>query len=43
MKSYEYKFLVEHPTLQVLNEQGAQGWIIIDRHHGNVLMMREVK
>ena len=43
MKSFEYKFLDEHPTLKVLNEQGALGWIVIDRFHGTVLMMRETK
>ena len=45
MKKFEYKFLDKdvRPTLKVLNEQGALGWIIIDRSYGTVLMMRETK
>jgi hypothetical protein len=41
-KNYEYKIVEASPTLEVLNREGADGWIVIDRHHGNILMMREV-
>jgi len=43
MKSYEYKILLAKPSLALLNEHGAEGWIVIDRHYGNILMMREVE
>jgi hypothetical protein len=43
MKSYEYKIVQGIPTLAVLNAHGVEGWVVIDRHHGNILMMREVE
>jgi hypothetical protein len=38
---YEYK-LVDKINLQSLNEEGQQGWMVIDRHYGNALLMRPI-
>jgi len=42
-KNYEYKIVEGIPTLQLLNKEGQDGWIVIDRGYGNILMMREVE
>jgi len=42
-KNYEYKIVEAIPTLQLLNKEGQEGWVVIDRGYGNILMMREVE
>ena len=43
VKNYEYKIVEGNPTLDLLNKEGAQGWVVIDRGFGNILMMREIE
>ena len=40
MKKYEYRF-VDRVDLQSINEYGEQGWLIVDRHYGMALLVRE--
>ena len=42
-KKFEYKILKETPTLETLNKEGAEGWIVIDIIAGHSLMMREYR
>tara|TARA_R110000772_G_scaffold66073_1_gene147336 strand:+ start:428 stop:565 length:138 start_codon:yes stop_codon:yes gene_type:complete len=42
-KNYEYKIVEGNPTIALLNKEGQDGWIVIDRSYGNILMMREVE
>ena len=40
MKKYKYR-VVEAVDLQTLNEWGEQGWLVIDRHYGSALLVKE--
>ena len=40
MKKYEYR-VVEAVDLQSLNEYGQDGWLVIDRHYGKALLVKE--
>ena len=40
MKKYKYQ-LIDRVDLQTLNELGAEGWLVIDRHYGKSLIVKE--
>jgi len=40
MKKYKY-LLVDRADIQTLNEYGEQGWLVVDRHYGKALLVKE--
>lgn len=41
-KKYIYK-VIEAVDLQTLNHWGAEGWLVIDRHYGKALLVKEIE
>jgi len=42
MKRYEYQ-VIDNTDLQTLNDWGSKGWLVVDRHFGKALIVKEIE
>ena len=40
MKRYKYQ-IIDKVDMETLNEYGEQGWLVVDRHYGKALLVKE--